>query len=1192
LLTEKWFSNFDNSYFIENKGQRANEDGRTLSFYCQLGGTEVSFFNGGISFTTLVKQNVEENSESNNYPFPEKEKEVKTEKLSLELLFRNVNDHAYYEGFSPLTHYTTSYLSDSKKSLKAANFSEVIYKDVWDNIDIQFYLPEEGGLKFNFIIHPGADPTDISWTCPKSEIRLLKDGSLEYISEAGIFKDATPTAYIEGSNLEIPVKTVLKKELISFNLGEYDNKKTIIIDPWITTPIAEADNIGFRVDYDNEGNVFVLGGDSYIDFFGAPINIIGAKICKYDPFGALLWTWEAPSTNFSHLGDMSCRRETGEVYWTRGTNISTDDVKVASISADGVLVNDFYPIDDDDVPFELWRCMFDNCNEQLIIGTGNIGLSGPQQCVNFSADLGTIIYENVLGLPGDEFCDVVMLDIDPDGSSAYFTVATNAMYPENSLFKVSLPDFSTLFYTIDSGLSFEEIGTVTYSDYANGYNGMAVDLAFLYTYDGKMLEQRDKATGAVINSTDLGLTPYVHAGIDTDICGNIYVGTDESILVFNPDLEEIESYAIPDTCYDIRVSATKIYATGKDFVTEISLPGSLVLSQTPTCEDECNGTATLNLECIELTDDYEIVWFPSGQITPTATELCSGEHTVSLIIGCDTLFTTSIFVEDSTCGLNITLPNDTICEGDCIDLIAEVTSGTEPYTFEWSPGIIETGDSVNVCPVVTTTYEVIVIDALGETDTTSATITVLSPPIIDLGSDTILCEGESLTLDAENPGSTYLWQDGSADQTFSVTTAGIYWVEINNSGCSSTDSITVTFIGPEVDLGPDTTICLVEDFVLDAGNPGMDYLWQDGSTDQTFEVTDLGTYFVTVSTAGSSCAVNDTIVVSPGSIMVDLGNDTVLCATESLLLDAENPGATYLWSDSSTDQTLSVSTAGIYTVEVEDGICTGSDSIVVTFQSPVVEFTADDFEGCAPEAIGFTDLSTPSGEIASWSWDFDDGGISSLQNPSHLFTISGTYNVTLELTTTKGCTSMDNRDIEIYIYPTPEAAFTIDPDNPTLNDLVIFTDQSINAEAWFWDFGDGETSTNQNPTHNYSERGTFDVTLIVNNEICYDTTRYTIIIEEPIIFYVPNVFTPDGDNFNQIFQPIFTSGYDPYDFHLTIFNRWGELVFESYDASKGWNGMYGNKGIVQDGVYVWEIEFGDANSDKKYRYTGHVTLLK
>ena len=88
-------------------------------------------------------------------------------------------------------------------------------------------------------------------------------------------------------------------------------------------------------------------------------------------------------------------------------------------------------------------------------------------------------------------------------------------------------------------------------------------------------------------------------------------------------------------------------------------------------------------------------------------------------------------------------------------------------------------------------------------------------------------------------------------------------------------------------------------------------------------------------------------------------------------------------------------------------------------------------------------------------------------------------------------------------------------------------------------------------------------------------------------FYVPNAFTPDGDYANQTFQPVFTSGYDPYDYHLQIFNRWGEIVFESYNAARGWDGHYGDGGLVDDGVYVWVIEFKDALSDKRYKNTGH-----
>ena len=93
----------------------------------------------------------------------------------------------------------------------------------------------------------------------------------------------------------------------------------------------------------------------------------------------------------------------------------------------------------------------------------------------------------------------------------------------------------------------------------------------------------------------------------------------------------------------------------------------------------------------------------------------------------------------------------------------------------------------------------------------------------------------------------------------------------------------------------------------------------------------------------------------------------------------------------------------------------------------------------------------------------------------------------------------------------------------------------------------------------------------------------------------PNTFTPDDDNFNQTFQPIFTSGFDPYDYTLLIFNRWGEIIFESHDAKVGWNGSYGSGGeieMVQDGVYTWKIEFKVTRNDERKVAIGHVNILR
>ena len=99
-------------------------------------------------------------------------------------------------------------------------------------------------------------------------------------------------------------------------------------------------------------------------------------------------------------------------------------------------------------------------------------------------------------------------------------------------------------------------------------------------------------------------------------------------------------------------------------------------------------------------------------------------------------------------------------------------------------------------------------------------------------------------------------------------------------------------------------------------------------------------------------------------------------------------------------------------------------------------------------------------------------------------------------------------------------------------------------------------------------------------------------MKDVLLYFVPNTFTPDGDSFNEGFRPVFVSGLDVYDFHLMIFNSWGELVFESYNAAYGWQGAYGSDGLVQDGVYIWKMEFGETMSDKLHTVDGHVTVIK
>ena len=108
---------------------------------------------------------------------------------------------------------------------------------------------------------------------------------------------------------------------------------------------------------------------------------------------------------------------------------------------------------------------------------------------------------------------------------------------------------------------------------------------------------------------------------------------------------------------------------------------------------------------------------------------------------------------------------------------------------------------------------------------------------------------------------------------------------------------------------------------------------------------------------------------------------------------------------------------------------------------------------------------------------------------------------------------------------------------------------------------------------------------------CKDTTAKIVTINEELIFYIPNAFTPDGDTYNQTFQPVFRSGFDPNDFTMLLFNRWGEVIFESHDAAVGWDGTFGGN-MVQDDVITWVIEFKIIRKDKHVRHTGHVNILR
>jgi gliding motility-associated-like protein len=149
--------------------------------------------------------------------------------------------------------------------------------------------------------------------------------------------------------------------------------------------------------------------------------------------------------------------------------------------------------------------------------------------------------------------------------------------------------------------------------------------------------------------------------------------------------------------------------------------------------------------------------------------------------------------------------------------------------------------------------------------------------------------------------------------------------------------------------------------------------------------------------------------------------------------------------------------------------------------------------------------------------------------------------------------------------------------------------------TWEW-FSPGSSpsySSSENPSFVFPEGeiGDYPVTLLVTSEHgCVDTVTYIMHIIQDVIFYAPNTFTPDGDEHNQSWE-IFVEGIDVYDFDLFIFNRWGEIIWESHDSKEKWDGTY-NGQIVQSGMYVWKASAKDLVNDGKYEFSGYINVIK
>lgn len=562
-------------------------------------------------------------------------------------------------------------------------------------------------------------------------------------------------------------------------------------------------------------------------------------------------------------------------------------------------------------------------------------------------------------------------------------------------------------------------------------------------------------------------------------------------------------------------------------------------------------------------------WFwQDGSTDSTFLVNTSGLVTIEVSNACGTVYDT-LFSSLLPAIPPLNLGNDTaLCSSEALLMEINITD----VSITWFDGshsdqITIVGDGI---------YTAEIENACGVSSDTLIVTPLSDIPPLSLGPDQLLCVGEVLTFNPGIPDVQYAWQDGTTGSSFSTTTPGQVILTISNACGTSTDSLLIveSTEGPQLDLGPDVTACKGDTVTIQSGVTGVAYIWQDGSTNSFFQtITDAELILHIVNACGED---RDTIAVqfiAPPD--PDLGPDTLLCGNEILTLTSNiNPLTTITWQNGSQGPAFIVTESGTYSLQHSNYCGIKSDTMVVTYLTLPPTFSlGPDIVLCPGESVI---LHSP---LTTDQLLWQDGSDSSM--------IVANTEQTFSLTVANACgTTYD------------EVIVTIDMDIPILqfdsvlicpgDVLVLDASQPFDA-GYIWSTGESEASIDvQLP-------GEYSVTVMTP---CYTRSDIIPVGSEDDCglvtqFYIPNIFSPNDDQVNDVFTIQFNQGAQGISVSGGIFDRWGNLIFSSQEYPFSWDGTRNGK-PMNPGVYVYRITLVYSNGLSLFTddLIGDVTLVR
>lgn len=555
--------------------------------------------------------------------------------------------------------------------------------------------------------------------------------------------------------------------------------------------------------------------------------------------------------------------------------------------------------------------------------------------------------------------------------------------------------------------------------------------------------------------------------------------------------------------------------------------------------------------------------------------------------------------------VSIVAINPQICAGSTTTLLA---FGASSYT--WSTGIIS--NSITVNPPVTTTYFVYGSPCTNTASPAMVTVTVNPLPVVTVSSAGPVCSGATVTLTAGG-ASTYTWSTGSTGSSLAAAPPSTlsYTVTGSTGNCTAQAVSTVSVLPNPMPVASGASVCIGEAAALTASG-GVSYFWMGPNnffssvSNPVIPVTtnaSIGIYTVTV-TGSNFCTASATVQLAGNPFalpVVSIIGKTNVCLFSKVDLSGSG-GVTYTWTGPGNFSSLqpyisfwanTPAVSGVYTLSVKNSSnCAGAGTVQVNvFPPPNGSIRCSHNNRCVPFCSTFSFSPSASNAASIATTAFSVANIST-GNPglTYCFEQAGDYKASVVFTDENGCSNAS--ELLVSAYPLPQADFAVSPEHPVEGlDPVIFTNTSKGAaqEKWHWYFTDhwGGSSHMQHTSHLYESAGTFPVAMVVSNTWgCSDTIIKNITIDSDFGLYVPNAFSPNGNDLNEIFQP---KGIGVITYRLEVFNRWGELLFSSNDFYKGWDGRYKGELCKMD-TYIWKIAV-TGPSGKSKQYTGHVSLL-